>query len=149
MSKKRTMLILTVILLLCAGGFFSYNLIKDRNNYGNIIKENWNVELPLKYKEIYSIDSGDSFLGDGKRYHVFEYDKDNNLAKVLNWQSTENPIMESSVSNILKDLKVPEEYMPKLEDDYKYYFKTEEDSSELYIIFIEKENKVYVAEDIR
>lgn len=134
MGKKKTMLILIVILLLCAGGFFSYNLIKDRNNYGNIIKENWKVELPLKYKAIYSSDSGPSFLGDGKRYHVFEYDKNNSLAEVLTWQSSENPIMESSISNILKDLKVPEEYIPKLEEDYKYYFKTSDDSSAMYTL---------------
>lgn len=122
MSKKKTIFILIFILLLCIGVFFSYKcykFIKEKNTYSNIIQANWEVELPLEYKEIYSIDSGPSFLGDGKRYHI------------------------------LKDLKVTDEYMPKLESDYKYYFKTESDSSILYIVFSEEANRVYIVEDIR
>ena len=57
--------------------------------------------------------------------------------------------MESSVISILKALKVPDEYIPKLEGDYKYYFKAESDSSMLYIVFSEEANRVYIVEDIR
>jgi len=149
MSKKKTIFTLIFILLLCIGVFFSYKFIKGKNTYSNIIQANWEVELPLEYKEIYSIDSGPSFLGDGERYHIFEYANKEEIGEALNWQSGKNIIMESSVISILKALKIPDEYMPKLENDYKYYFKTESDSSMLYIIFSEEANRVYIVEDIR
>ena len=149
MSKKKTIFILIFILLLCVGVFFSYKFIKGKNTYSNIIQANWEVELPLEYKEIYSIDSGPSFLGDGERYHIFEYANKDEIEEALNWQSGKNIIMESSVISILKALKVPDECMPKLENDYKYYFKAESDSSMLYIVFSEEANRVYIVEDIR
>jgi len=105
--------------------------------------------LPLEYEEMYSIDSGPSFLGDGQRYHIFEYANKDEIEEVLNWQSGKNIIMESSIISILKALKVPDEYIPKLERDYKYYFKTKNDSSMLYIIFSEEANRIYIVEDIR
>lgn len=149
MSRKKTIFILIFILLLCIGVFFSYKFIKEKNTYSSTIQANWEVELPLEYKEIYSIDSGPSFLGDGKRYHIYEYANRDEIEEVLNWQSGKNIIMESSVISILKDLKVPDEYIPKLESDYKYYFKAESDSSMLYIVFSEEANRVYIVEDIR
>jgi hypothetical protein len=149
MSKKKTIFILIFILLLCIGVFLSYKFIKEKNTYSNIIQANWEVELPLEYKEIYSIDSGPSFLGDGKRYHIFEYANKDKVEEILSWQSGKNIIMESSIISILKDLKVPDEYIPKLDGDYKYYFKTKSDSSMLYIVFSEEANRVYIVEDIR
>lgn len=149
MSKKKTIFILIFILLLCIGVFFSYKFIKAKNTYSNIIQANWEIELPLEYKEIYSIDSGHSFLGDGERYHIFEYANKDKVEEVLSWQSGKNIIMESSIISILKALKVPDEYIPKLESDYKYYFKTKSDSSMLYMVFSEEANRVYIVEDIR
>jgi len=149
MGKKKTIFTLIFILLLCIGVFFSYKFIKEKNTYSNVIQANWEVELPLEYKEIYSIDSGPSFLGDGQRYHIFEYANKDEIEEVLNWQSGKNIIMESSIISILKALKVPDEYIPKLERDYKYYFKTKNDSSMLYIVFSEEANRVYIVEDIR
>ncbi|HAK42599.1 MAG TPA: hypothetical protein DCM59_07720 [Clostridium sp.] len=149
MSKKKTIFILIFILLLCIGVFFSYKFIKAKNTYSNIIQANWEIELPLEYKEIYSIDSRHSFLGDGERYHIFEYANKDKVEEVLSWQSGKNIIMESSIISILKALKVPDEYIPKLESDYKYYFKTKSDSSMLYMVFSEEANRVYIVEDIR
>lgn len=34
---------------------------------------NWSIKLPNLYKEIYSIDSGPGFHGDGERYNIFDY----------------------------------------------------------------------------
>ncbi|STB71371.1 hypothetical protein QIT93_00660 [Clostridium baratii] len=54
-------LIIILIGLLIVVGLFIYNFIKEANNYSNIIKSNWKIELSSSYKEIYSSDSGPSF----------------------------------------------------------------------------------------
>lgn len=67
---------------------------------------NWSIKLPSSYKEIYSIDSGASFLGDGQRYHILKYDDENNLNIALNWENKRNEYMETSVQKVLNTLNV-------------------------------------------
>lgn len=139
-------LIIILIGLLIIVGLFIYNFIKETNTYSNIIKSNWKIELSSSYKEIYSSDRGPSFLGDGYRYHIFEYKTSNDIKDSLDWQTYKNPSMELDINNILSELKVPNKYLPPFDCEYMHFFKTKDDSSKLYIIFNEKENKVYVAE---
>ncbi|AIY84675.1 MAG: hypothetical protein KIB43_14045 [Clostridium baratii] len=139
-------LIIILIGLLIVVGLFIYNFIKEANTYSNIIKSNWKIELSSSYKEIYSSDSGPSFLGDGYRYHIFEYKTSSDIKDSLDWQTYKNPSMELDINTILSELKVQNEYLPPFDLEYKHFFKFKDDSSKLYIIFNEKENKVYVAE---
>ena len=142
-------LIIILIGLLIVIGLFIYNFIKEANNYSNIIKSNWKIELSPSYKETYSSDSGPSFLGDGYRYHIFEYKTSNDIKDSLDWQTYKNPSMELDINNILSELKVPNEYLPSFEYEYKHFLKTEDDYSKLYIVFNEKENKIYVVESFQ
>ena len=57
--------------------------------------------------------------------------------------------MELDINNILSELKVPNEYLPSFEYEYKHFLKTEYDYSKLYIVFNEKENKIYVVESFQ
>lgn len=143
LSKK---LLIILIGLLIIVGLFVYNFIKENNIYSNIIKSNWEIELSSSYKEIYSSDSGPSFLGDGYRYHIFEYKTSNDIKDSLDWQTYKNPSMELDINNILSELKVPNEYLPPFDCEYKHFFKSKDDYSKLYIVFNEKESKIYVAE---
>ena len=122
-NKKSKFVILSVIFILVISicGFFIYNFIKENNTYSNIIKSNWNIELPSEYIEIYSDDSGESFLGDGERYHVFKYEDNSNIDKVLDWKTGKNDSIESNVKRIISSLDIPSEYSPTFENQYKYY----------------------------
>lgn len=142
-------LIIILIVLLIIVGLFIYNFIKETNTYSNIIKSNWKIELSSSYKEIYSSDSGPSFLGDGYRYHIFEYKTSNDIKNFLDWKTYKNPSMELDINNILSELKVPNEYLPSFEYEYKHFLKTEDDYSKLYIIFNENKNRIYVVESFQ
>ncbi|OPF50920.1 hypothetical protein BH721_12415 [Clostridium baratii] len=139
-------LIIISIGLLIIVGLFIYNFIKETNTYSNIIKSNWKIELSSSYKEIYSSDSGPSFLGDGYRYHILEYKTSNDIKDSLDWQTYKNPSMELDINNILSELKVPNEYLPPFEYEYKHFLKTEDNFSKLYILFNEDKNRIYVVE---
>ncbi|KJU72534.1 hypothetical protein [Clostridium baratii] len=142
-------LIIILIVLLIIVGLFIYNFIKETNTYSNIIKSNWKIELSSSYKEIYSSDSSPSFLGDGYRYHIFEYRTSNDIKNSLDWKTYKNSSMELDINNILSELKVPNEYLPSFEYEYKHFLKTEDDFSKLYILFNENKNKIYVVESFQ
>lgn len=142
-------LIIILIGLLIIIGLFIYNFIKESNTYSNIIKSNWKIKLSSSYKEIYSSDSGSSFLGDGYRYHIFEYKTINDIKDSLDWQTYRNPSMELDINNILSELKVPNEYLPPFKYEYKHFLKTEDDFSKLYILFNENKNRIYVVESFQ
>lgn len=122
-------------------------VIDTFNLYSNIVNSNWNIELPKENKEVYSIGSEESFLGDGKRYHILKYDNDS-INLCLDWNTKKDLKIESSVNGILSTLKVPEKNIISFDNEYKYYYKKEDDSSELFIVFIPKFDRVYIVEDI-
>lgn len=153
MNKKKRIIIITLLLIvilpLGIGGTFIYRYIKEKNIYSNIIKSNWNIELPSEYKEVYFCDTGSSFLGDGERYHIFQYEENSNIGSSLNWKADKNIMIESTVFGILSSLNVPSEYFPDFEQEYKYYLRNEEDLSKLYIILSKDKDMVYIVENFQ
>ena len=149
MGKKNRgiTLLVIIILLISIGIFLIFNFNKEHNIYSNIVESNWKIELPSEYKEIYSCDSGDSFLGDGERYHVFEYKDNSDIDNVLDWKSDKNIILESEVNRVLSSLNIDTVYSPDFQQEYKYYFKSEiADSSKLYIILAQDNSTIYIIE---
>jgi len=114
--------------------------------YASVINANWSIQLPKSYTEVYSTDDGESFLGDGLRYHVFEYEDINDIKDHLDWKTNKNTIVENQVIEILSTLNMDEEYELNFNQSYKYYEKHERDGSSLYLILIN--NLLYVVEDI-
>lgn len=147
MSKKVSIKIISISILLIAV-FFLFLFIQAYKSYASIIYLNWSIKLPKPYKEIYSVDSGASFHGDGQRYHVFEYKNKNVIENKLNWTDTKNPDIESKIDNILDSLNVANTNRPDFDKKYKYYFKIEEDNSTIYLIFTDETGKLYIIEDI-
>lgn len=137
---------IVVVVILCALGWICFRI---GSSYAEVIKANWDVSLPSGYKQIYEKDSGPSFLGDGERYHIFTYKHAERVNHYVDWNDKKNTLFEDEVSKILSSLDVPKEYYPDFQKDYKCYFTKNYDSSKLYIIFVEDESKVYVAEDMR
>lgn len=142
MKKK---LIIGLILLVSVGSLALCNFIKETNSYSKIIELNWGIRLSGSYKEIYSIDSGASFHGDGERYHIFEYNPKEDIINALEWRYDENKCIEQSISEILERLNVPDEYSPGFKYKYQYYFK-EKKSSTICILLNDDEGLMYVIE---
>jgi len=46
-------------------------LLTGCGGYGPVLRANWDLTLPTGCREVYETDSGESFHGDGERYHVF------------------------------------------------------------------------------
>jgi hypothetical protein len=136
--------ILLVIVLLIS--VISYLIISKP--YTEIIQLNWDIKLPKPCKEIYAVDSGASFHGDGERYHIFEYKNEDDINLSLNWENSKNIEIELAIKKVLNNLNVSRENMPNFEDNYKYYSKTKKDSSKIYFVFFPNIKKLYVIEDI-
>lgn len=111
------------------------------------INVNWNLDLPRNYEEIYYKDSGPSFNGDGERYSIFRYKNLEEINVAVDWKE-KNSSIETNVVNILRKLKVPEEYYPNYNSNCKYYYYIEEDNSKIYMILDINLNKIYIVEDI-
>lgn len=122
-------------------------MIKEDNRYYHTINMNWDINLPREYEEVYYKDSGASFLGDGERYSVFQYKSLDEINNVIEWKIKEDNI-EHHVTKILENLGVPTDYYPDYNNNFKYYYKTEEDRSEIYIILNSSLKKVYIVENI-
>ena len=116
------------------------------------LKANWNIELPknANMKEIYSADEGASFLGDGIRYHIFSYEKDDEIKEMLNWTNQEKETIfystySESVNNWLNEIKVSKENYPNY-SNCKYWYNKQNDNSEIIILWDSQETKLYIVE---
>ena len=126
-------------------------LYNNLSNYSNVLKINWNIELPKNtIKEIYSANSDSSFHGDGIRYHIFSYKNENKIEELFNWSIEEKETIfyssySESVNNWLNNIKVSKENYPNY-SNCKYWYDKQDDNSEIIILWDSKENKLYVVE---
>ena len=148
MKKKRVSIIAIVVICAVAFGILRYL----NSNYSMVLKMNWGFQMPAKSKciEIYENDTGDSFHGDGKRYHVFSYKSEDDIKTMFTWSSEENKTIYHScyneaVNEWLKEINVSNEQYP----DYSkcvYWYDKQEDNSEIIVMWDSQAKKVYIAE---
>lgn len=151
MKKKKILVVIIGIVILLVIALIP--IWKMMFSYSNVLEKNWGISIPFKskYKEIYQKDSGASFHGDGIRYHIFSYEYEDYIDLMVAWDGTDNDntIFHSScseaVSEWLKEIDVPEKYYPNYENcSFKY--KSQDDNSELIILWDSEQNKLYVVE---
>lgn len=149
MKSKRVRIVLAIliVLLMFTGGVYFYN--RYTYTFPEIIKSNWDIELPENYHEIYKTDNGRGFDGDGIRYHVLRYDNLEAIKEMVNWRSTDVVRIDSKVKKLLKNLDIPSEYEINWQDEYKYYYKAQEDLSIGYFILVEDLGRVYIIENFQ
>ena len=147
--KKKAIFIIT-ILVICA---ISFGILRYLNsNYSMVLKMNWGFQMPATSKciEIYENDTGDSFHGDGNRYHVFSYKSEDDIKSMFTWSSEENKTIYHScyseaVNEWLKEINVSDEQYP----DYSkcvYWYDNQEDNSEIIVMWDSQAKKVYIVE---
>lgn len=135
-------------ILLVAITIVVFLYMKINKPYSEIININWSIKLPNSYKEIYSVDSGKSFHGDGERYHVFQYKRKDDIDLSLDWEDNRNSEIEAEVKRVLNNLNVSNDNMPDFQSNYKYYITGKNDSSRIYLIFVPDTKILYIIEDI-
>lgn len=142
--KRKLISIISILLMI----LFAIMYIKEKlkTPYDEIIYLNWQINLPTEYEEIYSLDSGPSFHGDGERYHIFQYKKEDRIGVFLFWENRKNREIEKEVKEILWSLKVPKDKKPNFQKPYYYYIKRKIDFSNIYLIFFMDTKKLYIIE---
>ncbi len=126
----------------------TYGIITNYNQkYTSVIKKDWSIDLPNSYVELYSIESETNLNGDSQRFHVFNYENDSDLSKILNWKTIRDTKLENEINRILEKLSVVEEYTINFENKYSYFTKVKADFSKIYLVFIEESKLLYVVED--
>lgn len=144
-KHKRLAIVLPGVLLLVIAVIGVFLYFGQSTDYSSTLKANWGFSLPTDShcQEIYSTDSGDSFLGDGIRYHVFTYKENAPVKAMFDWQT--NGRCSAKVEGWLDDIHVPSGERP----DYAscvYWYQSQDDGSELIVLWDESRQKLYTAE---
>ena len=149
MSKKKVIIGIVIVLVCFIVGYY---MCAQMTDYSDVIKSNWNIDIAAytDTTEIYSIDNVKSILGDGYRYHIFQYENEDGVSEMFDWSNEEGktryyPTYTKTVNEWLKQINVPEVYYP----DYsscKYWYNKKEDNSEIIIVWNDTKDKLYVVE---
>ncbi|MGG5404817.1 hypothetical protein ACQZSR_18135 [Clostridioides difficile] len=146
--KKRKIVIITLLLigvLLLVGILYNLFLVKTANV--SMLKESWNLDIPIPNKEIEVFDTQDSINGDGQSYFIQEF-SEKNFKKVFNLKggivvSKDNiNEIEKYIDKFKRDsVNINKSNKNKIEEDFKKY-KLEVKKDDKYIYKRNYENYV-------
>ena len=145
MDMKKKAICFTILFISLIGIGTIYKLVNKP--YNKILNSNWDIEIPGNYTEIYG-NSTESFLGDGERLHIFEYDNDVELEQCLDFTAKKSSGVEAYINAKLSSISVPVEYMPEFDGEYRYFVEKRDDLSKLYLVYFPEEKKLYIWEHI-
>ena len=121
-------------------------------NYGPVLKANWGLDLPSGCREVYETDTGESFQGDGVRFHVYAVEDAAAVSTALeDWhgRAGENvgSGIEEKADELLAQLSVPEEHLPAYGACRCWFKAGEGDSRDQIILLLEEDTgRLYVIE---
>ena len=151
--KKKTVLILCIVCILAAAtAVCGIRAWREFTGYSSVLKANWDLELPYKAdcREAFIKNDEPSFHGDGIRYHVFSYEKEETLETWLPWQEDVGPMnyydtgLEATEA-WLDEISVPSDQRPLYEGSV-FWYGTKEDHSEILIIWNRESQRLYIVE---
>ncbi len=147
--KKRALAIAVILIVILTG----IGILKLFPSYASTIKSNWDISLPIKavLTETYEKDSGASFHGDGVRYHVFSYKYEDYIDLMFAWTPNEHktnfyPTTREAAEAWLDEIDVPADERPDYEKCYSWS-KSQDDNSEIIILWNNELNKLYIVEN--
>ena len=121
--------------------------------YAPVLRANWDLTLPGSCREAYEADSGESFQGDGLRYHVYACEDTGTLAAALeDWsehagQRADGSQLAEKAEAYLTELSVPAEERPAYENCLCWFKAGEDDSRDQILLILDKEaGRLYVME---
>jgi hypothetical protein len=146
--KKKTFLTATILILL----IIVILILKLFPSYAYTIKSNWGILLPIKavLTEVYEKDSGDSFHGDGIRYHIFSYKYEDYIDLMFAWTPNEHktnhyPTTHEAAEAWLDEIDVPSDKRPNYSNCISWN-KSQNDSSEIIFFWDNDLNSIYIVE---
>ena len=115
------------------------------------IQQNWNLELPKDSNEVYHKDTGTSFHGDGTSYTVYQTDDAASVKSMADWTTNSSSTVFTDnfpafATYCLDKLDVPSEERIDFEH-CQYYYRIEEDSSELLLVYNSELKLLYIIEN--
>ena len=151
MKKKHIMAIVIVLAVVLVLGI-AWNILSD---YSRTLKANWGFELPFfsRYTEVYEKDSGSSLNGDGIRFLVFSYKYEDYIDLMFTWRHMEDVTIfgesySEAAENWLAEICVEDEWHPDNENCL-YWYRSQEDNSQLLIFWDREKNLLYILESFR
>lgn len=151
MKRKRVLRAVLAALagLLLLAGLLAWRLVPG---YASALRLNWGISLPILARPslCYEADSGPSFLGDGIRYHVFSYRYEDPVSLMFAWGSVER---ETIYCDSYRE--AAEAWLDKIQvsagdrPDYGgclYWYRAQEDNSELLVFWDAEQNRLYFLE---
>lgn len=150
--KKKYIIIICVIMAIVLVLGIAWNILSD---YSYTLRANWNFELPFfsRYTEVYEKDSGSSFNGDGIRFHVFSYKYEDYIDLMFTWRHMEDVTVfgesySEAAAEWLAEIDVEDEWYPDYENCL-YWYRSQEDNSQLLIFWDQEMNLLYILESFR
>ena len=144
-KKKLISVIAVVIAVVLSAGLPMIQRAAGRNSYLKVIRNNWGLSLPAGCVEVYEIDSGPSFHGDGERYHVFEYREGKEVPVWGNAEGLQDADRKRIVE-ILDGLDGKKEWYPDFESVTDMGKDKKQDGSCVYFLFDGEAARLYVVE---
>lgn len=145
-STKIILIIFFVFFILVASVIL---VLRSLNTYSLILKANWNINVPISYKEAFvETEEDDSIFGDGFRYRILKAENKTSIDRWLKLKPVDLNMQRFNEKSkaILDELKVPNDKRPK--DIGSYFIKDKNDGMDYIMIFISKDKKtLYVVED--
>ena len=113
-AMKKAIKICVCILLVAAGVIGIYACYENKG-CESTIAYNWNLQefKEAGLKEVYHRDSGESFHGDGVRYHVFEYDDNEYTDGMFDWKPAKDGASAKTAEGWLDETGVPAGQRPE------------------------------------
>lgn len=122
-------------------------------SYAPVLAVNWGLSLPpeAEWKLLYETDSGPDFHGDGFRYHVYSYQKEDAVAGMTAWSQEDHATIFSdgifeAAADWLDRLNVPEPKRPDFAACAVWWYAAQDDSSEIILLLDEGSDRLYVLE---
>ena len=146
--KKNILKIIIIVLLI-------FILAKIYDYYAYILdfKLNWNMDFPVATKELYYVDTGGGFHGDGITYGVFYYNNTEKIDKMLTWQESMSDSDIEKFNHLIKDLNkiksINEKMLVDLNNPENQYYVRVQDRdkmSTLFLIYNKSEKRLYYLE---
>lgn len=145
MKKLRIAAIAAAILLFAAAAC-RLTTVKFTPSYLSVIRDNWKISLPKDCRLIYQTDSGASFLGDGERYHIFQYDS-NAAPNLPVSEGAVSPEDRKAIEEILSRIKVEKTREPAFDTITHVGVRKRNDTSSLYLCYSCQNKILYVIEN--
>ena len=146
--KKRILKIIIIVLFI-----FILTKIYDHYSYLLDFKLNWDMDFPVATKELYYVDTGGGFHGDGITYGVFYYNNTEKIDKMLTWQESMSDSDIEKFNHLIKDLNkiksINEKMLVDLNNPENQYYVRVQDRdkmSTLFLIYNKSEKRLYYLE---